>query len=308
MKFSSSALARVKSDSVVALGCFDGVHIGHSQIILSAVELAREASLTSVAWSFQAPPKSILSGQVAVSLLTTVNEKKSLMRALGVDVFICSPFNKKIASLSPREFFEDILIDRLHAKHIFCGFNYRFGNKGSGDTVLLQSLCDEFGIELTIVEEIKLSGRTVSSSAIRAYLQGGELDEAEKMLGRPFALKGRVKDGQHLGRELGFPTVNQDVPSDKISVRSGVYLTRVKFGKNTKYGVTNIGMRPTVNGTAPVCETHILDFSGDLYGRMITVEFVKFLRPERKFDSLEDLTRQVKGDIAFAREMVKEIK
>lgn len=305
MKFSSSAFARVNSDSVVALGCFDGVHIGHSQIISSAVELAREASLTSVAWSFQAPPKSILSGQGAVSLLTTASEKKSLMRALGVDMFICSPFNKKIASLSPREFIENILIDRLHAKHIFCGFNYRFGNKGSGDILLLQSLCDEFGVELTIVDEIKLDGITVSSSAIRAYLQGGELDEAEKMLGRPFALKGRVKDGQHLGRELGFPTVNQDVPSDKISVRSGVYLTRVKFGKNIKYGVTNIGMRPTVNGTAPVCETHILDFSGDLYGRMITVEFVKFLRPERKFESLDELAAQVKRDIAYAKTMAE---
>ena len=125
------------------------------------------------------------------------------------------------------------------------------------------------------------------------------------MLGRPFTLCGKVIDGQHLGRTLGFPTVNQDIPKDKLIVKNGVYLTRVKLGKNVKYGITNIGMRPTVNGALPICETHILDFSGNLYGKRISVEFLKFIRPEKKFASLDDLAAQVKRDIAHAKTMAE---
>lgn len=308
MRFYSSAFAKidkVNSGSAVALGCFDGVHIGHSQIIGCAVNFARERALSSVVWSFQEPPKNILSGQSEPSLLTTLDEKKSLMRALGVDAFISAPFNEEISRLTPREFFEDILISRLNAKHIFCGFNYRFGHMGSGNTELLSRFCKERGIALTVIDEIKVDGITVSSSAIRAYILDGELDMAEKMLGRPFSLAGKVIDGQHLGRALGFPTVNQDVPRDKISVRNGVYLTRVRIGKACKYGITNIGMRPTVNGVAPVCETHILDFSGNLYGKRVSVEFLKFIRSERKFASLDELKAQVESDIALAKAMVE---
>ena len=124
------------------------------------------------------------------------------------------------------------------------------------------------------------------------------------MLGRPFTLQGKVKDGQHLGRTLGFPTVNQDVPTDKILIKNGVYLTRVKFNKKTKYGITNIGIRPTVNGSSPICETHIFDFHGDLYGKTLTVEFIKFLRSERKFSSLDDLTEQIKTDVENAKKYI----
>ena len=303
MRFYTSALARVNSDSVVALGCFDGVHIGHSQIISSMVSAAREKSLSAVVWSFQSPPKSILLGQMTSTVLTPIAEKKRIMRELGVDAFISAPFNEKISTLTPREFFEDILVRRLRARHIFCGFNYRFGYKGSGDSALLQALCDEHGIALTVVDEIKVDGMTVSSSAIRTYLSEGEPEMAEKMLGRPFAIFGKVVDGQHLGRTFGFPTINQDVPSDKISVKNGVYLTRVRLPHCVKYGVTNIGMRPTVNGAMPVCETHILDFSGNLYGKSISVELVRFLRAERKFDSLDELFAQVRADVEAAREL-----
>lgn len=301
MIFYSSALAKINTHSAVALGCFDGVHIGHSKIVSSTVAAAKEKSLTSVVWSFQTPPKNILSGTDTAGLLTPSNEKKRLMRGLGVDVMISVPFNKKIARLTPRDFFENILIKRLNAKHIFCGFNYRFGYKGEGDIMLLQDLCSEFNIALTVVDEVKIDGITVSSSAIRALLSEGMLDKAEKMLGRPFSVQGKVKDGQHLGRRLGFPTVNQDIPNGKMLLKNGVYLTRIKLGKTIKYGVTNIGMRPTVNSAEPVCETHILDFEGDLYGKYLTVEFIKFLRSERKFNSLEELSAQITQDVEDAR-------
>ena len=297
MNFSASALAKTNRESAVALGCFDGVHIGHSEIIKKAVESAKEASLLSVVWSFQAPPKSFFAKGDERQLLTTLSEKKRLIRSLGVDMLICIPFNKKIAKLSPRVFFENIIIKQLNAKHVFCGFNYRFGHKGIGDVALLQKLCDEFDITLTIVDEVTVDKKTVSSSAIRSYLASGKTEAAEKMLGYPFSLRGRVKDGQHLGRKLGFPTVNQEIPKDKILIKNGVYITRIKFGRTKKYGITNIGIRPTVEGKEPICETHILDFCGDLYGKYVTVEFLKFLRSEKKFNSLDELSEQVMKDI-----------
>ena len=306
MKLSTSALASTSLDSAVALGCFDGVHIGHSEIIKKTVEISKSNSLLSVVWSFQAPPKSFFAKNDSSSheLLTTLPEKKSLIRKLGVDLLICVPFDERIAKLNPREFFENIIIGRLNAKHIFCGFNYRFGHNGSGDTALLRTLCDEYGIDITVVDEIKVDGNTVSSSAIRSLLSNGEIEMAEKMLGRKFSLRGKVRDGQHLGRQLGFPTVNQEVPHNKILIKNGVYITRVKFGRVTKYGVTNIGIRPTVGGNEPICETHIIDFCGDLYGKYVTVEFLKFLRSEKKFNSLDELSKQVKKDI----EAVKALK
>ena len=306
MKFYTSLHTKIDNNSAVALGCFDGVHIGHAKIISKAVEEAKKASLTSIVWSFGAPPKSYFANKSASSpeLLTDISEKKRLIRALGADILISIDFNEKTARLSPREFFENILITRLHAKQIFCGFNYRFGHKGSGDVALLRSLCEEYGVILTVVDEVTLNGRTVSSSAIREYLSIGDIEKASAMLGRSFAIRGKVRDGQHLGRTLGFPTVNQDLPYAKASLKNGVYLTLVKFQGKKKYGVTNIGMRPTVNGKTAVCETHILDFSGDLYGKTVTVELLKFLRSEKRFSSLDELSSQVLSDIADAKKYI----
>lgn len=304
MNFYTSALTKINSNSVVALGCFDGVHVGHSKIISEAVSTAREKSLVSVVWSFQVPPRSVLSNDDAPSVLTSQAEKKRLIRALGVDLLVSVKFNEKIAQMSPRDFFKKILMERLCAKHIFCGFNYRFGHKGSGDVTLLRALCEEFNVALTVIDEIEADGVTVSSSAIRSYLLDGNLDSAKKMLGRPFSVYGKVKDGQHLGRVLGFPTINQDVPNGKMLLKNGVYLTRIRLGRSIKYGITNIGMRPTVNSTEPVCETHIFDFDGNLYGKYLTVEFIKFLRSERRFNSLEELTAQIARDVEVAKEYI----
>ena len=307
MKLYRSAFTKTEHASAVALGCFDGVHIGHSEIIKSAVKKAHEHSLTSVVWSFEAPPKSFFTKDPdsQSALLTPLSEKRELIKNLGADVLISVKFDEKIARLSPREFFTAILIKRLNAKYIFCGFNYRFGHKGSGDVTLLQKLCEEFSVTLCVVDEIKLDGVTVSSSAIRSYLSAGDVEKAQKMLGRPFFLKGKVKDGQHLGRTLGLPTINQDVANDKLLIKNGVYFTKVSLNGKTKYGITNIGMRPTVNGKYPVCETHILDFNENLYGKTVTVEFLKFLRSEKKFSSLEELTAQVHTDIDIAKKYIE---
>ena len=303
MKVYRSAYAKTNADSAVALGCFDGVHIGHTQIIKATSEEAKKSRLCSVVWSFQAPPKSFFSKEPAI--ITPLPQKRRIIKDLGADMLISTQFNEKIASLSPEKFFEDILIGCLRAKHIFCGFNYRFGKGGKGDVGLLYELCEKFDIKLTVFEEIKLDGISVSSSAIRSYLLSGDVESAQKMLGRPYGLKGKVKDGQRLGRTLGFPTVNQSVPQNCLPIKNGVYLTKVKFEKKTRYGITNIGMRPTVNGKERVAETNIFDFCGDLYGKYVTVEFVKFIRAETKFSSLDELKNQVNKDIETAKEIIK---
>ncbi len=303
MKVYRSAYAKTNSDSAVALGCFDGVHIGHAQIIKNATKEAKKSGLCSVVWSFQAPPKSFFLNEP--SIITPLSQKRKMIKDLGVDILISTQFNEKIASLTPENFFEDILIGCLRAKHIFCGFNYRFGKGGTGDVKLLQNLCKKFDIKLTVFDEIKLDGNLVSSSAIRSYLLEGDIENAQKMLGRPYYIHEKIKDGQHLGRTLGFPTVNQSVPQNCLPIKNGVYLTKVKFDKKTRYGITNIGMRPTVNGTERVAETNIFDFEGSLYGKYVTVEFIKFIRAETKFASLDELKKQVNKDIQTAKEIIE---
>lgn len=308
MKVYRFAYTKTNCDSAVALGCFDGVHIGHAKIITSAANEAKKSGLCTVVWSFQSPPKNFFSSDEAQKsyLITPFSEKRKLIKNLGADILVSTKFDEKIASLTPEEFFEKILLDCLRAKHVFCGFNYRFGKGGKGDVTLLSKLCKKHKIKLTVADEIKLDGVSVSSTAIRNYLIEGDVESAQKMLGRPYAIRDKVKDGQHLGRTLGFPTVNQSVPDNCMPIKNGVYLTKVKLEKKTRYGITNIGMRPTVNGTQRVAETNIFDFEGSLYGKYVTVEFVKFIRSETKFDSLEALTAQVNKDIQIAKELIKQ--
>ena len=305
MKVYHSAYTKIQGNSAVALGCFDGVHIGHTQIIKDATKEAKKSGLCSVVWSFQTPPKKFFSENDQKNIsITPFQEKRKLIKNLGADVLISTNFDEKIASLSPEDFFENIIIGCLHAKHIFCGFNYRFGKGGKGDVNLLEKLCKKHQIKLSVSDEIKIGEKSVSSSAIRTYLLDGDIENAQKMLGHPCVLREKIKDGQHLGRTLGFPTINQSVPEECLPIKNGVYLTKIKFLKKTKYGITNIGMRPTVQGKERVAETNIFDFEGSLYGKYATVEFIKFIRAERKFDSLEDLTNQVNKDIKTAKELI----
>ena len=307
MKVYRSAYARTECDSMVALGCFDGVHIGHEKIISATVCEAKKNGLCAVVWSFQSPPKVFFSrgSEQNDLLITPFAEKRRIIRKLGADVLVSTRFDEKIASLTPEEFFENILVGCLRAKHIFCGFNYRFGKGGKGDVRVLSRLCEERGIKLSVLEEIKIDGISVSSTAIRAYLLEGDVENAQRMLGRPYSIREKIEDGQHLGRTLGFPTVNQSVPQGCLPIKNGVYLTKVRFLGKVKYGITNIGVRPTVKGKQRVAETNIFDFNGSLYGRYVTVEFVKFIRAERRFESLEELTNQVNADIQTAKGLIK---
>ncbi len=289
-----------KQENVVALGCFDGVHVGHAELIRRAADIAKKSDRPLAIFSFEEPPRNFFCND-RIPLLTSFEEKKRLMCALGTDLFVCVRFDSDIAELSAEQFFFGILKSKLKASHVVCGFNYRFGKNGAGDTSLLQRLCKENGIAISIVPPVVADGITVSSSAIRKMLAEGNVEGAARLLGRPYSIVSAVVDGQHLGRTLGFPTVNQLFSNNTTPLKRGVYATRVRIGRVCKRAITNVGVRPTVDGHTLCAETNIFDFSGDLYGKRLRVEFFEFIRPELKFDSLEELSAQVHADIERAK-------
>ena len=307
MKSYTLSTYKANNSCVCALGCFDGVHIGHRELINRARKIADSVSLPLLVWSFAEPPKNFFLKN-SVPLLTPPEEKRLQMRRLGADIFISVPFDQAIASISPEDFFEDILIKKIKATHIVCGFNYRFGNGGRGDTELLCALCKKHGIGLSVIPPVRMGDITVSSTEIRSALLTGDLTKANALLGRPYSLHSMVIDGQHLGRKLGFPTINQIFPKGKLILKNGVYVTRALFGKTSRYGITNVGLRPTVDGHTLCAETNIFDFEGDLYGKTVTIEFLQFIRPEKKFSSIDELSAQVGLDIEKATHFIANIK
>lgn len=285
---------------VVALGCFDGVHIGHTELIRRAKRIATEHSLPLAVFSFEEPPRNFFCSD-GIPIITPFEEKKRIMRSLGTDLFVCARFDSDIAELSAEQFFVEILKKRLKASHLVCGFNYRFGKSGAGDTLLLQKLCDGNGVTLSVVPPVAIDGITASSSEIRKMLADGNVEAATRLLGRPYSIASTVIDGQHLGRTLGFPTVNQLFEHNATPLKNGVYATQVRIGHSLKRAITNVGVRPTVDGHTLCAETNIFDFDGDLYGKRLRVEFIDFIRPERKFNSVAELSDQVHKDIDRAK-------
>ena len=296
-----------KAPSVVALGCFDGVHKGHRSVIEHAISTAQKLGLSSTVWTFSEPSKNFFTPG-AIPLITSKEEKCELIESLGVDLVLCVDFDENIAKLTPEEFFSEILVGKLSAAHIVCGFNYSFGAKGAGNTELLARLCEVAGVGLTVLPAVLEEGVDVSSSLIRGFIKNGELEKAEKYLGYPYSISAKVIGGKRLARKLGFPTVNITPPAYAIIPKHGVYLTRVSFegaGKDY-FGITNIGMRPTVDSDMMCAETHIFYFDGDLYGKGLRVKFLRFIRPERFFNSIEDLKDQVLEDIETAKKIMPE--
>ncbi len=292
--------------SVVALGCFDGVHLGHRAVLQKARALADQKGLPCLVWTFRQPPKNFFAPG-SVPLLTDENEKADHIGALGADVLVSVDFDRAVASLSAEQFMEDILCDRLKAACVVCGFNYSFGKGGRGNQALLREFCDGRGIDLCVTDPVLLGDTPVSSSLIRAAIAQGEMEKAAALLGRPYRLTAPVVDGQKLARNLGFPTLNQ-VPDPSLAIpRFGVYVAQITGAEDTpRFGITNVGMRPTVKGRLLCAETHIFDFSGDLYGKTLTVELLHFLRPETEFASLEALRSGVLADMAEARRYLAE--
>lgn len=306
MIIGSSLSFSTDAPTVVALGCFDGVHLGHAAVIKAAKAQALRQGCACAVWTFEEPPKNYFVPN-SVSLITTRQTKEFLFRELGVDLLVCVPFDHSVADMPAETFFEQILLSQMRACHLVCGYNYTFGAKGAGDVSLLQILCDTHGIGLTVLPPVTVGGVSVSSSAIRSAIEEGRPEDATALLGRPYSLTAPVVNGQHLARTLGFPTVNQLFPNGLTVPRAGVYVTRVTVGesKTPLYGISNVGTRPTVNSNILCCETHIFDYVGNLYQQTAKIEFLSFLRAERKFDSVKALAEQVAKDIKEAKRIVE---
>ncbi len=281
----------------VALGSFDGLHRGHQAVIGQV--LNRPGQVPAVV-TFDENPSAVLGGQ-SVPLLMTNEEKAHELEKMGVEVLYLLPFSH-ICHMQPERFFERLQKD-LQAKTISCGFNFRFGDKGRGDTKLLTALCAGAQVQLKVMAAVEDGAQPVSSTRIRALVQQGNMREAGKLLGRPFGFCFPVEHGRQLGRTLGIPTINQALPKDFIRPPFGVYASMVTVDGRRYAGVTNIGVKPTVGSDHVLSETWILDYQGDLYGQSVPVELYDFLRPERRFDSLAAMQDEILKNAETARQV-----
>lgn len=296
----------MEAETVIALGFFDGVHIGHGALLQRAVQRARERRAVPAAFTFDRSPKEFVTGE-RVPLLTGVRERCGLIRELyGIERVIVAQFDRAMMTMPWEDFLRE-LAERHGAVWLVAGHDYRFGHRNEGTPERLRAWCEARGLGCDIIPRVELDGITVSSTRIREWIEAGELERAALFLGHPFALSGLVRHGQHLGTEELFPTVNLVPEPWRVLPPRGVYAARVVLPDGQRYaGVTNIGVRPTVSDAGQVTvETFLLDFRGDLYGRLIRVELLRFLRPERRFDSIGELHRQIERDIAAARAQPK---
>ncbi len=294
-----------KDGTTVALGFFDGVHLGHRAVLRTCMAFGGKSS---VALTFSDNPLKALTGQCPPYI--TDNEKKARrITDLGINDVIFEDFNN-LRELSPEEFFRDILHKRLRAKRVCCGENYRFGKNGAGDSKMLKSLCDRYGIETDIIHlgKIELESNescVISSTRIRELISNGDIRSANAMLGYNFSISGRIDSGNHIGTSMGFPTVNIPIPEGMVIPRYGVYASNIIIDGKSYRGATNIGVHPTVGeNPAPICETFILGFEGgSLYGKKAECELLGFVRGERRFGSIEKLNAQIRKDCAAIEKM-----
>lgn len=288
--------------SAVAIGKFDGIHLGH-QKLLSQLLAQREQGLLATVFTFDMQPAAFFGGEGKE--LTIKIEKRAAFEALGIDVLIEFPLNRETAATLPEVFVENYLAKRMRAAYICAGPDLSFGKDGAGDYALLTYYADRFGYRTELIEKVRVEGEEVSSTRVREAVRLGKMEEAAGMLGRFYAASGPVAHGNKLGRTLGMPTANLIPEADKLLPPNGVYHTRVQIdGDDRSYSsISNVGCKPTVSDENRLgIENYLYDFDGDIYGRGITVEFLSFRRPERRFASVEALKTQIEADIAAGRE------
>lgn len=293
-----------KKPTAVALGNFDGVHAGHTRLI----ETLTSFGLSSVVYTFEEHPVNCIMGRGTLASINTNSEKAEIFDSLGVDSVVFADF-ERVRNMSPETFVDEILIKELSVTEAVCGYNYRFGKNGKGDAAMLSRLLEKHGARLTVIDEVDVDGIPVSSTEIRGALLSGDMEKASRLLGRPYFINSTVVHGKAIGRQMGFPTVNESFAEGRLVLPYGVYFSRcfVKDG-GSHIAVVNVGVRPTVNTTdpKPTVEAHIIDFEGDLYGKDVRIEFIKKWRDEQKFDSLDSLGAQISRDISACREYFDE--
>jgi riboflavin kinase/FMN adenylyltransferase len=286
--------------SVVALGTFDGIHLGHRAVIATAVERARARGVRAVALTFDPLPAAVLRPSEAPPVILPLDERLEQMAALGPDVTLVIAFTPDFSQLDAPSFVRDVLADRLRAREVVVGFNHTFGRGARGTPDVLQSLAAPLGIQVHVVPPLSVAGVVVSSSSVREALRQGDVGRAASLLGRPYTIRGRVVRGAMRGRGLGFPTANV-LPPTPLLLASGVYAGRAAWEGDGAAAVINVGIRPTFGESTPIVEAHLLDVKVDLYDRPITLTFLRRIRDEMKFPSVDALRARIAEDVAMAR-------
>jgi riboflavin kinase/FMN adenylyltransferase len=283
--------------STVTVGSFDGVHLGHEAVLREIARRAEAAGRASVLVTFEPHPLEVVNPQAAPPLLTTDVERREILAQLPLDYVLFLRFDRRLASLTPEEFVEQVLIERCHVRELVIGHDHGFGRGRSGDVETLRRLGAERGFDVDVVEVVDVGQQHVSSSRIRRAVAGGDLTTAARMLGRPYQVSGRVGEGERRGRLLGVPTINlTDVPPQKLLPPDGVYAVRVEWRGGHAGGMMNQGPRPTFGDGRRTLEAHLFDFDGDLYGEWVRIEWVERLRDVERFASVEALQQQLERD------------
>lgn len=290
------------TSTVLTIGNFDGLHLGHRALLERLTQTAKAHGLPAAVLTFEPHPREFFARANAPARLTTLREKLELLAEYGVDLTLVARFNAAFAALSAAEFIERVLIDCLKLRHLIIGDDFRFGARRVGDFDLLAQTGAERGFQVEAIGSCCVDGERVASSGVRDALAAGDMERAARLLGRPYAIDGRVVQGDQRGRQLGFPTANIRIKHSPLPM-TGVFAVQVAdLCGPPRAGVANLGVRPTVNGVRPLLEVHLFDFAGDLYGAHLNVRFVHKLRDEMKFPGLDALREQIGRDAAVARE------
>lgn len=286
---------------VATIGNFDGVHRGHRAVLARLAQVGQELGLPATLLTFEPHPLEFLRPEAAPPRLTSLRNKLMALRDTGLARVLCLRFDRAFAALEPEEFVQRLLVERLGVRFLLVGDDFRFGRGRRGDFAMLQEAGKANGFAVEQMGTVLVDGERVSSTRVRQALLRGDLEQAERLLGRPYSICGRVIRGDRIGRTLGFPTANISLERTRPAL-SGIFVVQVRDGDQLRPGVASVGTRPSVGGTRLLLEVHLLDFYGDLYGRHLQVEFLKRLRGEEYFDSLEALTAQIARDADAARD------
>lgn len=280
----------------VAIGKFDGIHLGHQKLIQKIIEQKAKGYLATV-FTFDTSAAAFFGGEEKE--LTTREEKRIVFEKMGVDVLIEFPLNRETAATEPVEFVQRYLVSQMQAAYICAGPDLSFGRRGAGNYELLQQYADSYGYQVELIDKVRMDGDEVSSTRVREAVRTGQMEAAARMLGTPYSVSGTVEHGRRLGRTIGMPTANLLPEQDKLLPPNGVYYSKVLMGGRIYRSITNIGCKPTVSNEHIMgAETYLYDFDGDIYGKEITVQLLAFRRPEMKFDGVDSLKAQMQKDIA----------
>lgn len=297
-----------KKKRYIALGVFDGVHLGHQKLIKLTVDKARKNDGISIVATFDPHPDIIINPEISVFLLTTLEERISLIKDLNVDVFLIIKFTKTISKMPPEDFISKILVDSLQVRELFVGFNYKFGFCGRGNADVLKEYSKFYKFKTNILKPISVNNSIISSTRIKEHIKLGEIEKAIKLLGHEISISGRVISGKGRGRKLlNFATANIETTSDKIIPVNGVYLVGIKIDNNKYYGLMNIGIKPTFKETERTIEVHIINFNEKIYNQKVVINVLQRIREEKYFSNANLLKKQIEEDILVASKIIDKL-